>query len=270
MKNICTRFLSGLLAGMALFSGGTALAAEAAAEKNIPIDVCTINGSVYVKLEDAARAAGFTYTYDAALNTAVINPDEASSAAPAGKAGLTRNADGSINVPQDGSLYTPQAGDIICCDDGTNYTITDVSRYDGNMFASGPVGPLPEPACDWSGFDQPELPTAEVRHFTVEGEEYLFVRNLYELRRMLYTLYNAMGEDDETWKNGKAVQRSDGTPWVHIRYGMPEGRTIIGFWPWREELVTESLHSSPGGDYYLDVWDVYKNGIFQKTEYKLY
>nr|WP_300804894.1 hypothetical protein [uncultured Acetatifactor sp.] len=240
MKNICTRFLSGLLAGMALFSGGTALAAEAAAEKNIPIDVCTINGSVYVKLEDAARAAGFTYTYDAALNTAVINPDEASSAAPAGKAGLTRNADGSINVPQDGSLYTPQAGDIIRCDDGTNYTITDVSRYDGNMFASGPVGPLPEPACDWSGFDQPELPKAEVRHFTVEGEEYLFVRNLYELRRMLY------------------------------RYGMPEGRTIIGFWPWREELVTESLHSSPGGDYYLDVWDVYKNGIFQKTEYKLY
>ena len=81
------------------------------------------------------------------------------------------------------------------CDDGTGYTITDVSRYDKNYFASGPVGPLPEPTCDRSQFDQPELPKAEARHFNVEGTDYLFVRNLYETRRMLYTLYNIMGEN---------------------------------------------------------------------------
>ena len=62
--------------------------------------------------------------------------------------GLTYNADGSINLPADGSQYIPQSGDVIRCDDGSNYTITDVSRWDKNMFASGPVGALPEPTCD--------------------------------------------------------------------------------------------------------------------------
>ena len=220
----------------------------------------------------------FGVSYDAATRSIVISPDkpyteEVKTTAPASTGqtipgALSRNADGSINVPQDGSLYIPQAGDIIRCDDGTNYTITDVSRYDGNMFASGPVGPLPTATCDWSGFDQPELPRAEVRHFDDEDGDYIFVRNLYEIRRLLYTLYNAMGEDGWIWQGGKARLRSDGTPWVHIYYGMPEGKMVIGFWPWREELVTESLHACPSGDYYVDVWDVYRNGIFQRTEYK--
>ena len=108
---------------------------------------------------------------------------------------LTRNADGSINVPSDGSRYVPQVGDVIRCDDGTNYTITDVSRYDKNMFASGPLPELPEPTCDWSLLPQPELPDAEVRHFKLESGEYMFIRNLYETRRMLYTLYNAIGSN---------------------------------------------------------------------------
>lgn len=43
---------------------------------------------------------------------------------------ISRNADGSINLPADGSQYVPQEGDVIRCDDGTNYTITDVSRWD--------------------------------------------------------------------------------------------------------------------------------------------
>ena len=43
---------------------------------------------------------------------------------------LTRNEDGSLNLPSDGSQYIPQAGDVIRCDDGTNYTITDVSAYE--------------------------------------------------------------------------------------------------------------------------------------------
>ena len=57
--------------------------------------------------------------------------------------GITLNEDGSINPPSDGSRYVPQEGDVIRCDDGTNYAITDVSRWDKNMFASGPVGDLP-------------------------------------------------------------------------------------------------------------------------------
>ena len=269
MKNSCIRFLSGLLAGAALFGGSTALAAEATGEKNVQLDACTINGSVYVRLEDAAQAAGFSYTYDAADNTVTINPETASSAAATDKAGLTRNADGSINVPQDGSQYVPTAGDVIRCDDGSNYTITDVKRWDGNMFASGPVGPLPEPACDWSQFDQPELPKGEARHFTVEKEEYLFIRNLYETRRMLYTLYNAMGSHTATWKDGQAVRRSDGTPWIHIRLSLAKGESVFGFWPWSAEEVTGSLAAAPCGDRCMEAWDVYKDGVFQRTEYKM-
>jgi hypothetical protein len=29
------------------------------------------------------------------------------------------------------------------------------------------------------------------------------------------------------------------------------------------------LASCPCGDYYLDCWDVYMNGVFQRTEYKI-
>ena len=118
---------------------------------------------------------------------------------------VSRNPDGSINLPTDGTQYVPQVGDVIRCNDGTNYSITDVRRWDKNMFASGPVGELPEPTCDWSLMPQPDLPTPEARHYSSNGHEYLFVRNLYETRRMLYTLYNAIGNNSQTWKNGAPV-----------------------------------------------------------------
>ena len=167
------------------------------------------------------------------------------------------------------SRYVPQAGDVSRCDDGTNYTITDVSRYDKNYFADGPVGPLPEAACDWSQFDQPELPRAEVRHYSLQTGDYIFIRNLYETRRMLYSLYNAMGEDDWIMQSGTPRMRGDGTPWVHIHLTLPDDMISAPFWPWREEAVPEVLHSCPGGDYYLEVWDVFKNGRFLRTEYNL-
>lgn len=170
---------------------------------------------------------------------------------------------------EDDSRYIPQVGDVIRCGDGSDYTITDVSRYDANMFADGPLGPLPEPTCDWSQFDQPELPAAEARRFQTEAGDYLFLRNLYETRRMLYTLYNAMGENEATWANGSAVLREDGTPWVHIELTMPEDLTAYPFWPWREDQVTAFFHSRPGGTFYLEVWDVFADGIFQRTEYNI-
>ena len=261
---------AGVLAGVMV--GGTAAAGLMAnpssqsfylEDRMIDLEVYSINGTNYVKLRDVGQVVGFGVDYDASSNSVIISPDKPYTE--------EEKADGGITIPQDGSRYVPQAGDIIRCDDGTDYTITDVSRYDKNYFASGPVGELPTATCDWSQFDQPELPKAEAKHFyNSEGEEYLFIRNLHEARRVLYTFYNAMGENSETWQNGQAVRRSDGTPWVHIQMTMPEGKSIPGFWPWRAELVVESLESCPGGDYYIDCWDVYKNGIFQRTEYKLY
>ena len=281
---------AGILAGIAVSGPATQAAAGLMAnpsnqkfyleDRQINLQAYEIGGSNYVKLRDIGQAVDFGVAYDAATNTVTISPDkpyETEVIPPASTpqdsqtspSALSKNADGSINVPQDGSRYVPQEGDVIRCDDGTNYTITDVSRYDKNYFADGPVGPLPEATCDWSQFDQPELPKAEVRRFNDPDGDYIFIRNLYETRRMLYSLYNAMGEDDWIMQSGSPRMRGDGTPWVHIHLTLPEDKIGAPFWPWREEAVPEALHSCPGGDYYLEVWDVFADGIFLRTEYNL-
>ena len=188
----------------------------------------------------------------------------------AGAGSLSRNEDGSINPPADGSQYIPQVGDVIRCDDGTNYTITDVSRWDNNMFASSPVGALPEPTCDWSLLPQPQLPAVEARHFTSGGSEYLFVRNLYETRRMLYTLYNAIGDNPETWQNGAPVTHPSGNPKVNINLSIADDLNPQNFWPWRESEIVNLFNSCPPGTYSMEAWDVYKDGVFQRTEYNIH
>ena len=282
---------AGILAGIAVSDPAAQAAAGLMAntssqkfyldDQRISLTAYEIGGSNYVKLRDIGQAVDFGVTYDAATNAIHIHPDKPyepevtapTSTAPAisqtSPSGQSKNADGSINVPQDGSRYIPQAGDVIRCDDGTNYIITDVSRYDKNYFADGPVGPLPTATCDWSQFDQPELPKAEVRRFNNPDGDYIFIRNLYETRRMLYSLYNAMGEDEWIMQSGTPRMRGDGTPWVHIHLTLPDDMISAPFWPWREEAVPEVLHSCPGGDYYLEVWDVFKNGRFLRTEYNL-
>ena len=183
---------AGILAGIAVSNPVTQAAAGLMANpsnqnfyldgQRISLTAYEIGGSNYVKLRDIGKVVNFGITYDAATNTVTIYPDmpyETASTAPASnQATLSKNVDGSINIPQDGSQYIPQAGDVIRCNDGTNYTITDVSRYDKNYFADGPVGPLPIATCDWSQFDQPELPKAEVRRFNNPDGDYIFIRNL--------------------------------------------------------------------------------------------
>ena len=88
-------------------------------------------------------------------------------------------------------------------------------------------------------------------------------------KRQLYSLYNAMGEDEWIMQSGSPRMRGDGTPWVHIHLTLPEDMIGAPFWPWREDAVPEMLHSCPGGDYYLEVWDVFKSGKFIRTEYNL-
>ena len=277
---------AGILAGIAVSGPAAQAAAGLMAnpssqkfyldDQRINITAYAIGDSNYVRLRDIGEAVDFGITYDTAAKTVTIHPDmpyEMTATIPAISQPilptLSKNTDGSINVPQDGSQYVPQAGDVIRCDDGTNYTITDVSRYDKNYFADGPVGPLPTAACDWSRFDQPELPKADVRRFNDPDGDYIFIRNLYETRRMLYSLYNAMGEDEWIMQSSSPRMRGDGTPWIHIHLTLPDDMIGTPLWPWREEAVPEALHSCPGGDYYLEVWDVYKNGKFLRTEYNL-
>lgn len=182
---------------------------------------------------------------------------------------ISYNADGSINVPSDGSQYIPQAGDAIRCDDGINYIVTNISRYDKNMFAEGALGDLSEPTCDWSSFPEVELPTAETRHFSLESGEYLFIRNLYETRRMQYTLQNLAGNHPDTSENGKLKYNSVGVPLVRIDLTIDSSATPQVFWPWRDSELESLFNSCPAGTYSVECWDVFKDGVFLRTEYKV-
>lgn len=276
MKKPYTSFVTGLLVGVALFSGTTAYAAGIMAErstnrifvdgKEVQIEAYAIHNNNFMQLRDVGKAVGFNVYWNAADGSVQIETGKPYT----GEAPTQTSAAKTVTLPTDGSQYVPQAGDVIRCDDGTDYTITDVSRWNANLFSSGPVGELPTATCDWSKLPQPEMPQAEARHFTSGGQDYLFQRNLYETRRMLYTLYNAIGENPETWQNGQPVKFPSGNDKVKINLTIPADVTPQSFWPWRSEQITELFNSCPPGTYSLEAWNVYKNGVFQYTEYSIY
>ena len=276
MKKPYTSFVTGLLVGVALFSGTTAYAAGIMAErstnrifvdgKEVQIEAYTIHNNNFMQLRDVGKAVGFNVYWNAADGSVQIETGKPYT----GEAPTQTSAAKTVTLPTDGSQYVPQAGDVIRCDDGTDYTIKDVSRWNNNAFSSAPLGELPTATCDWSKLPQPEMPQAEARHFTSGGQDYLFQRNLYETRRMLYTLYNAIGDNPETWQNGQPVKFPSGNDKVKINLTIPADVTPQSFWPWRSEQITELFNSCPPGTYSLEAWNVYKNGVFQYTEYSIY
>ena len=269
-------FITGFVLGALVFSGTTAYAAGIMAErstnrifvdgKEVQIEAYAIHDNNFMQLRDVGKAVGFNVYWSAADGSVQIETGKPYT----GGAPTQTSAAKTVTLPTDGSQYVPQAGDVIRCDDGTDYTIKDVSRWNNNAFSSAPLGELPAATCDWSKLPQPEMPRAEARHFTSGGQDYLFQRNLYETRRMLYTLYNAIGENPETWQNGQPVKFPSGNDKVKINLTIPADVTPQSFWPWRSEQITELFNSCPPGTYSLEAWDVYKNGVFQYTEYSIY
>ena len=82
--------------------------------------------------------------------------------------------------------------------------------------------------CDWSAFPTLTLPEPEVRHYHDQYGDDLFVRNVYEVRHMVYTIYNALGKEPSAWRDGK--------PLATVETVIPpecEAYTAK-FWPWRE------------------------------------
>jgi len=272
MRRSFLSVLAGMLLGATMLGGGAYAAASGILAERSPhpvtvngqpveIEAYLIEGHNYYQLQDLGELLGFDVVWDGAAGTVRITTPDAPAA---------ESSAGTVLLPSDGSRYIPQAGDVIRCDDGTNYTITDVSRWDKNMFAAGPVGDLPEPTCDWSLLPQPELPAPEARHYSINGREYLFVRNLYETRRMLYTLYNAIGDNPETWQNGAPVLHPSGNPKVKINLSIADDLNPQVFWPWRESEIVNLFNSCPPGTYSMEAWDVYKDGVFQRTEYNIH
>lgn len=151
---------------------------------------------------------------------------------------------------------------MILCDDGTTYKVTNMSH--NREFP----GALPTATCDWSQFPEAELPKAEARHIVFsDGADYLFIRNLHETRRMQYTAYNAIGANSQLWQNGKPI--------VQIQLSIPDGSKYVGsFWPWDASQITAQFKPLPPGNfppslYRIEAWDVYADGVFLYTEYKV-
>ena len=254
---------SGILLGVTLAApvAGAALMAQQSSQKftvdgkSVQIEAYSINGNNYAKIRDIGKAVGFAVEYDAVSNTVVISTSEEYAEDTAASKSRT------VVLPTDGSQYVPQVGDFIPCGDGTEYEIKDVARWDTNVFQDGPLPPLPTPTCDWSAFPTLELPDPIVKHYHDQHGDDLFVRNVYEVRRMVYTLYNALGDEPDAWRDGKPLFKiSTEIPSEYEPYAER-------FWPWRAAEITDVVHACPNVRYYVDAYDVYHNNVYMYTRY---
>ena len=197
--------------------------------QQVQLEAYSINGSNYVKLRDIGKAVDFSVTYDPLTNTVRINTTEPYTDEVPAQSSHT------VTFPMDGSKYVPQVGDHILCNDGTDYAITDVRRWEMNI---SPLPDLPTATCDWSNFPTLELPQAEARHFTDQDRDILFVKNLYETRRMQYTIYNAIGREPDAWKDGKPLAT------VQLTIPADLDSYTASMWPWHGSDL-EDLVSTP-------------------------
>ena len=78
------------------------------------------------------------------------------------------------------------------------------------------------------------------------------------------------GEAVETWQNGAPVLHPSGNPKVKINLGIADDLNPQVFWPWRESEIVNLFNSCPPGTYSMEAWDVYKDGVFQRTEYNIH
>lgn len=153
------------------------------------------------------------------------------------------NPDGSINIPSDGSRYIPVAGDVIRCDDGANYAILNTDLYID-------CGPLPSITQEWP---EDHLPKGEAIHYMDVSGDYLFVRNLYETRRMVNTL----------------CDQEKGTGLLHIRLTVPEDISSDAFSLWDSERLIVLADADRSDTICLEAWDMFKNGVYYKTLYEI-
>ncbi len=256
---------SGIILGASIAApvAGAALTAQQSSQKivvdgkPVQIEAYSINGSNYCKLRDVGKAIGFNVSYDAASNTVQINTNE-----PYAEDASTLTSNSRIvTLPTDGSQYVPQVGDVILCDDGTEYEIKDTTRWDTNVFAEGPLPPLPTPTCDWSAFPTLTLQPPVAKRYSDKYGDTLFVRNVYEVRRMAYTLYNALSDEPEAWRDGKPLFK------IYTEIPLEYEPYTDVFWPWRASEITDVVRACPNVRYYIDAYDEYKNGVFLNTRY---
>ena len=272
MKRNLPSFAAGLFCGAVLFGGTAAYAAGIIATpfsemdqritldgQEIELTGYNINGNNYFKLRDIGEQVGFNVSWNGGNRTVEIDTTTSySEDEPQAAVSI-----GAVSIPQsNAALFIPKTGDGILCDDGTVYEIKDMTLHKN-------AGALPTATCDYTRFPALTLPKAEARRFQSGSTDYLFIRNLYETRRMQYTLYNAIGVNGQTWENGTLKLRGDGTPVARVQLFISDDAQAESFWLWRADQITADFESCPPGFYQLEAWDVYANGKYLYTEYRV-
>ncbi len=264
MKKELALVASGVLLGAALAAPAAtaALTAQLSSQKFVvdgkpaQIEAYSIGGSNYVRLRDVGRAANFSVTYEPQTNTVRIATDEPyAEEAASGRV---------VTLPTDGSKYIPQVGDLIPCGDGTFYEVKDTLRWENNCFAPGPLPALPTPSYDWSVFPALQLPTVDCRRFQSEYGDDLYVRNLHETLRMTYTIYEAVRDEPEAWRDGKPLTK------VSLTIDPKEEPYTKYFWPWREGELLKHIRAFPRFHFHVEAWDFYHNHTFLQTQYYVF
>ena len=256
-KQLIPAVLAGVLAGAALAGPASAAVVSLTATPSTQtfyvdgaradLEAYVIGGHNYVQLRDIGRALDIGVGYDPVTNSAWVDSGSR----------YTEDAavpSGTVTIPRTGEPLYMEEGDQVLCDDGTVYEITDLRLWQEPE-------PLPQPAAGLAGFPALELPEAEARRYTDRYGDDLFIRNLYEIRRMAYTLYNAAASCPEL--------RRDGTPALDLHLGITEQSSVQPFWPWQEDQLTQVFWSAPGARFQVDAWDVYHDGKYLYTEYDI-
>lgn len=272
MKGKTLSFAVGFTAAALLFGGGSALAATVLTAtpsaqtfyvdgQKVALEAYAIEGRNYVQLRDIGRAVDFGVAYDGATNSVQID-----SAAPyveevkpsATPAPTPAPAGGVITVPQSDAPFRPLAGDVVQLDDGTTFTVTEPKDEE-------PA--LPTATCDWSQFPEVELPKAR----TVQWDDgTVAIMNLHEIRRMQYTLYNAVATSSEVWENDGLKLSSKGNPLFRLQLEITDTSGVQVFWPWKDKQLTQVFYSLPIAQYSVSAWDIYYNGKFLYTRYSVH
>ena len=256
-KQLIPAVLAGTLAGAVLAgpasAGVAALTAAPSTQtfyvdgKQVDLEAYVINGHNYVQLRDVGRAVDFGVAYDQGANRVLVD-----TSSPYTEESAVSAPSGVVIVPQSDEPLRLKEGDKVLCDDGTTYEITDLRLWEE---------PEPLPAYDQTRFPELELPKAEVRRFQSEYGDNLHIRNLYETRRMEYTIYNAAVNCPELW--------ADGAPALNLHLGISAQNAVQMFWPWQEDQLTQVFCSAPGARFEVEAWDVYHDGKYLYTEYNI-
>lgn len=259
---LCAGMLAGIVLGGPAANAVSNILAERSVQPiyvdgtQVQMEAYVINGNNYVKLRDIGKAVDFGVAYDAGTNSVRI--DSASPYVEEVKP-TPAPADGVIVVPQSDAPFRPLKGDVVQLDDGTTFTVTEPKDEEP---------PLPTLTYDLSLFPELELPKVRTTAWH-EGQAAgtVGILNLYETRRMQYTIYNAVPNCPELWADGTLKLSSKGNPILRLQLGITDPTAVQPFWPWRDNQLTQVFYSAPMAQFAVEAWDTYKNGKFLYTCY---